>query len=497
MAKYQNMNVLFILADDQGPWAMGAAGNSEIKTPNLDRIAREGRRFDNFFCASPVCSPARASILTGKIPSAHGVCDWLRSGNVDRDLMTAKGVENPYAGYDDETYPIRYLEGQRGYTDVLAESGYNVALSGKWHLGDSMSPQHGFSRWYTIGKGGAHYFAPDIIENGDIGIVNEYVTDLFTAKAIDYMDEMLTEEKPFYMSVHYTAPHSPWGPEHHKAEDLALYEDCPFETIPDIPDHPDLTVAPVYGTPDRKMQLQGYFAAVTAMDRSVGELLDYLDANDLMDNTLIFFMGDNGMNMGHHGVWGKGNGTFPQNMYEESIKVPFLALLPGETEKGETVSQMLSQLDFYPTLLELLGLSEDSDEELPGRSFARLLEGHTDNQPELRDEIFVCEEYGPVRMLRDHRYKYVHRYPYGPHEFFDLETDPGEEKNLYQDPEQQERILAYRRKLELWYVRYVDPLRDGSKEGVTGLGQLTLAGPAGERNDHYMTRPYNDGQAAR
>mgnify|MGYP001251301472 CR=1 FL=1 len=488
MAKKKKMNVLFILPDDQGPWAMGCAGNDEIQTPNLDRLAREGRRFENFFCASPVCSPARASILTGHIPSYHGVCDWIRSGSVDRELMEKKGVKNPYGGYVDEEKPIRYLDGMRCYSDVLHDNGYNLALSGKWHLGDSMSPQHGFERWYTIGKGGAYYFHPDIIENGEIGIVNDYVTDLFTEKAMSYMDEMQKEDKPFYMSVHYTAPHSPWEADQHKEEDIALYKDCPFKSVPDVPDHPNTTEAPVYGTPARGEHLRGYFAAVTAMDRCVGKLLDYLDAHDLSDHTIVFFMADNGMNMGHHGVWGKGNGTFPQNMYEESVKVPFLVRIPGEEHPGEVVSQMASQLDFYPTLLELLGLEDQVTEALPRHSFASLLEGETRDKPEIRGEVFICEEYGPVRMLRNPRYKYVHRYPYGPHEFYDLQEDPGEERNLIDDPAQQSRILEMRQKLERWYLRYSDPKRDASKEGVTGLGQLGRIGPEGQKLVHFKPR---------
>ncbi len=140
-------NILFILTDDQGPWALGAAGNEELHTPHLDQLAKEGVRFENFFCASPVCSPARASILSGKIPSAHGVHDWIRSGNVDKELVDKLDIKNPYGGYGDEKKPIQYLAGQRTYTDALVEAGYTCALSGKWHLGDSMTPQHGFTHW--------------------------------------------------------------------------------------------------------------------------------------------------------------------------------------------------------------------------------------------------------------------------------------------------------------------------------------------------------------
>ena len=191
-------NFLFILVDDMGPWALGSAGNDEIKTPNLDRLAKRGVRFENFFCASPVCSPARASIFTGLMPSQHGVLDWIASGNVDKERMDKEGVENPYGGYHLERKPIRYIAGEQTYTSQLAEAGYELALSGKWHMGDSMNPQAGFTdRWYTIGKGGAQYYYPDIIENGEIKIVNEYVTTLFTDKALDYMDEMNEkEDKP-------------------------------------------------------------------------------------------------------------------------------------------------------------------------------------------------------------------------------------------------------------------------------------------------------------
>ena len=113
-------NVIFVLTDDQGPWAAGCCGNDEIRTPYLDQMASEGTRFPNFFCTSPVCSPARASLMTGRIPSAHGVHDWIRDGNMPPD-------------------PARYLDGLTCYTDVLADNNYTVGLSGKWHLGDSVN----------------------------------------------------------------------------------------------------------------------------------------------------------------------------------------------------------------------------------------------------------------------------------------------------------------------------------------------------------------------
>ena len=147
-------NLLFLLSDDQGAWALGCAGNQEIQTPALDSIAENGMRFDDFYCVSPVCSPARASILSGTIPSVHGVQDWLRGGNLNMAEFPELQGDPLYAS---EHTAIPYLQDMTCFTDVLAENGYVCALSGKWHLGDSIHPQHGFSRWFTIARGGCAY----------------------------------------------------------------------------------------------------------------------------------------------------------------------------------------------------------------------------------------------------------------------------------------------------------------------------------------------------
>ena len=131
-------NVIFILTDDQGVWAASCYGNAEIRTPNIDRLAARGMRFENFFVASPVCSPSRASFLTGRIPSQHGVHDWIRGGNVGSDS-------------------IRYLQDEVAYTDVLAGNGWTCGMSGKWHLGESQIAQHGFDHWYVHQLGGGPY----------------------------------------------------------------------------------------------------------------------------------------------------------------------------------------------------------------------------------------------------------------------------------------------------------------------------------------------------
>jgi arylsulfatase A-like enzyme len=243
-----------------------------------------------------------------------------------------------------------------------------------------------------------------------------------------------------------------------------------------------------HGGKARRAILSGYFAATTAMDTGVGRILDWLEEKGVRENTLVVFMSDNGMNMGHHGIYGKGNGTFPQNMYDTSVKVPTLISRPGHVPEGLVCEDMLSQYDVMPTLLDYLGFANPVAEHLPGRSFAPLLDGQSlvgrdavvVYDERVLDEHAVFDEYGPVRMIRTQEWKYVHRYPYGPNELYDLANDPGERENLVDDAAHADKVRALKAGLEAWFVRYVDPKLDGTHEAVTGKGQLGLAGPAGK-----------------
>lgn len=482
--KQEKPNILFILTDDQGAWAMRCAGNTDIHTPNLDRIASQGYRFENFFCASPICSPARASLLTGRIPSAHGVQDWIRSGNLDRDGLKKEIREDPY--YLCEEKPIQYLEGMLTYTDVLKENGYTCALSGKWHLGDSMTPQHGFDKWFTIGRGGCYYNKADIVENGEISFENRYITNVITDKALSYLEEFRTQDNPFYLSVHYTAPHSPWEEDQHPGEYIEMYRDCGFTATPDLPVHPNQIPSAPSGTGEvRKSLLRGYYAAITAMDADVGRLLDKLEALGIAEDTIVMFMADNGMNMGHHGIWGKGNGTFPFNMYDTAVKVPFLVSWPGHYPSGVVCRRMCSQYDFFQTLLDMVGIRRQLPDGLPGRSFADVFDGNT----EKAGAVVVYDEYGPTRMIRTEEWKYICRSPYGPDELYHLSEDPEENNNLSADPEYATLINRMYIQLTRWFYTYADPAMDASREGVTGYGQLCRPGIYADRRNVFYKQP--------
>ena len=223
----------------------------------------------------------------------------------------------------------------------------------------------------------------------------------------------------------------------------------------------------------RRELLSGYYASITAVDQGVGALVAWLNAHGLAEQTLILFTSDNGMNMGHHGIWGKGNGTFPQNMYDTSVKVPFIAAHAGHTPAGAVATGLFSHYDVLPTLLEYLGLGSTVPRGLPGRSFAPLLRG--EDTPAC-DHIVVCDEYGPVRMIRTTQWKYVHRYPYGPHELYTLATDPDEHENRIDDAGVGALIAELRHALEVWFCRFANLERDGARQPVTGKGQFSASG---------------------
>ena len=207
------------------------------------------------------------------------------------------------------------------------------------------------------------------------------------------------------------------------------------------------------------------------MDRNIGRIIDWLEENDLRDNTLIIFTADNGMNMGHHGIWGKGNGTYPPNMYDTAVKIPTLVSRPGHVPQNVACTELLSQYDFSPTLLDYVGLEQKNTQNLPGRSFVNLLEGRDFGSDK---PVYVLDEYGPTRMIRTHKWKYVHRYQFGDNELYDLENDPDEEINLFGSDAHQEIQGKLLEQLESWYDKYTDPIVDGRKNSVMGRGQIGM-----------------------
>jgi len=449
-------NFVVIMTDDQGAWARGRT-MPELITPTLDRLGETGREFTRFFCASPVCSPARASLLTGRMPSAHGVHDWIRCEN---DGIDTRGVH--------------YLEHRRTLPELLAEAGYHCAHSGKWHLGDAREAAPGFDprMWFAHLHGGGPYYGAPVSENGEVRTEPGYITDAISDHAVEHLTALAAGDEPFYLQVNYTAPHTPWDAEHHPERLRALYADCTFDSLEREPQHPwfneghdELAAA----MRDPRPALVGFCASLTAVDEGVERLVAVLDEAGVREETYVIFLSDNGFSCGQHGIWGKGNGTTPLNVWEDSIRVPFLVNRPGTVEPALD-DEPTSATSLFETVLELSGVPAPEDRLRAGGSFADRLRAEGPVEPRAAAPIVIFDEYGGTRMIRTDGYKYVQRYS-GPDELYDLESDPRERTSLIDDPASAAVLERMRAALERWFAEHTAPELGGYALPVSGEGQ--------------------------
>ncbi len=428
-------NVIFILTDDQGHWALNANGNDDCQslvTPNLDRLAREGIRFTEAFAATPVCSASRATWLTGRIPSQHGVQDWLL----------------PAETYGDDARS--YIEGQPTFSGSLAQQGYTVGLCGKWHLGDDARPQVGFSYWSTVPGGGGTYRDPEFVKNGERVKRTGFKTDLLGDDAVEFIRQ--NRDRPFFLFLSFYAPHTPlqYQPEKYRKP----YLESRFPCFPDLPMHPahmremNGRVSGHLRDFSKRHSKLSYSALVTGIDQNVGRVVSLLDELNLREKTVVIFTSDHGFHSGHEGIWGKGNGTVPFNLYERSVRIPMIWSHPGRIPEGAESTRLVSSYDFLPTLFDYLGLSPPEDGKRVGRSYARLLDG--ENGPWV-DEVYFEYEY--VRGIRTKRWKYVERSSEWPSELFDLLNDPSEQRNVSSYRQNAEIVKDLQDRLEAFFER--------------------------------------------
>ncbi len=460
-------NVLFVLADDMGQWAAGTYGNPEIITPNIDRLAEEGLKFTNAFCNTPVCSASRSSYFTGRLPSQHGVHDWINKGN----------------GCTDEGIDYTYHE--LTYTDILAKGNYTCGISGKYHLGDQQKEQHHFTHWFVHQRGGGSYIEPPMVRDFQCVTYKDYVTDLITDDAIEFLTNYTKRGStdPFYLSVHYTAPHSPYFGEDglaenmHPKEIVRLYDNASFVSCPQEPKNPyaygwngGLTTSCL----GNRECLKGYYAAVTAMDLNIGRMLNTMKVLGLDDNTLVVFSSDHGFNAGHHGLWGKGNAAYPINMFDTSLRIPMIWRHTGAIKPG-VENSIVQVLDVAPTILEYAGnLSFPKLANIPGESFVDLL--LDPSKRNTRTTRTIYGEYGQTRYARiNATTKYITRLT-GHVELYDLVRDQNETKNLLEpfsssSSQYVAEVNRFDWALRKWFSFYEDPYVSGWTVPVTGKGQ--------------------------
>jgi len=425
----KKINVVMFMTDDHGAWALNNYGCGEMHTPNLDKLARDGARFTRAFACTPVCSPSRVTWITGRIPSVHGVQDWLR----------------PEDSFGKDTR--RWLEGHTPYSEILAKNGYTLGMSGKWHMGDDDKAQHGFTYWATVPGGGGPYRNATFVKNGVTTKLREYKTDSVGDCALEFLDTV--KEKPFYLLVPFYAPHTPFDfqPEEYRAP----YKDAKFSCFPDTPMHPwqNPGLAKNHGN---KASMHAYSALISGVDANVGRIVKKLEEMGVRENTLIVFTADQGWSAGHHGVWGKGNGTWPFNLYDGGARVPLIWNHPGKIAPGQVLTPMVSSYDYFPTILDYLGVTAPKDPMRPGRSYAGFLRGQKQNWD---NRLYF--EYSFVRGVRTETLKYIRRTKEWPSELYDLERDPNETKNLIDDPRYKYLISSLDSDLDQWFTKYGGP----------------------------------------
>jgi N-acetylglucosamine-6-sulfatase len=437
----QRPNIIVIVVDDLRWDELGMAGHPYLETPNVDRLAREGAWFANAFHAVPLCSPNRASILTGQYPSRHGIIDNVARNRVSHGLHT--------------------------FPQDLQRAGYETAFFGKWHMGNDPTPRPGFDEWAAI-PGQGRTMDPELYEDGRIHTVEGYITDVLTDRAVSFIRR--EREGPFFLYIGHKAIH----PDARQLDDgsvdltvprgyvpaprhLGRYEDAVFPRRPntvssldELTDRPALRRALLnkhsdeivgmfgedeldIGTAEETIRRRAEM--MLAVDEGLGRIVEALDGHGMLDDTFVLFTSDNGFFYGEHGL------SIERRLpYEESIRTPLIVRYPPVVEAGSQLDALALSVDIAPTALDLAGVPVG--DHIQGRSLVPLLQDDAaDWRQSVLVEFYTYENPFPwlsdmdYRAIRTDRYKYIHwmQHP-DESELYDLAEDPYETRNLIDDP---------------------------------------------------------------
>lgn len=468
----ERKNVIFILSDDHRYDFMGFMGQVPfLETPNMDRMAREGAHIQNAFVSTSLCSPSRASILTGQYAHHHGVID-------NQSLIPESAVFFP---------------------EYLQEGGYQTAYVGKWHMGEHHDdPRDGFDYWASF-RGQGKYYNPSINLNGErVNYTDSsYVSDVLTDYALDFLKNR-KQDKPFFMCLSHKAVHAEFYPAQRHLDKYAKESvNYPKTMFPpghahskvdtseynyeDLPNwvkeqrHSWHGVDYMYhGQIDFDGFYRRYCETLLALDESIGKVLDYLETENLLENTIVFYMGDNGFSFGEHGLIDK------RQAYEESMRVPFLAMGKGMIDPGSKIEAVIQNIDIAPTIMEIAGLVPKNN--MDGTSFLPLLKGETIPWKDTIYYEYFWERPFPqtptVHAVRTDRYKYIRYHGiWDINELYDLQEDPEEMNNLIRSEAHREIAQHLNASLFKWL-------------GNTGGENIPLKKDQGRRFDHRYRGTY-------
>lgn len=473
------MNIIFILADDHRYDAMGFMNKIKgLQTPGMDRLAREGAHIKNAFVSTALCSPSRASILTGQYAHTHTVV------NNESPLPTNLSF----------------------FPQYMQQKGYQTAFLGKWHMGNTDDqPQPGFDYWLSF-RGQGIYYNPTFNVNGKIVKQPEggYTTDLLTDHAIQWLDGR-DKKKPFFVYLSHKGVHAEFQPaKRHEGKYAKLPIICPpsmYLSATDssktfgVPTAPSTTVnyrdipnwvrRQRYSWHGVDYMYHGqipfdefyhrYLETLLAVDESIERVVSWVKEQGLDQNTMVVYMGDNGFSFGEHGLIDK------RHAYDESMRVPMLVWAPGMVKPGSIVEQIIMNVDIAPTFLELGGISKPAN--MQGFSFADILRnGNTAwNRKNVYYEYYweaAFPQTPTMFAIRTGQYKYIYNHGgWDINELYDLEKDPWEMNNLIRDTSLRKTGLALRSDLFKWL------------EETEGL-QIPLKTPVGNRSDNLYRNTY-------
>lgn len=462
-------NVVLIMTDNQAASLIGAYGNREIDTPHIDRLAKQGVLFEQAYATTGVCSPSRAVLLTGLIPSATGVHNGL----------PAQFERTPYSA----------IQEFRNWPQTLDDVGYRTALIGKYHLGGHEEPTLGFDHWVTFRGGHTTSFTDiEIFDNGrryPLPKSDGHVTDFWTRRAVEFIHNH-DDERPFFLWLSYNGPYilPPTVNEAPVSRFAKRYE----ERVPAMPQHavhPYLRAwAKVAGSGNDPELAGGSYpwaaidalnnrramvnvaAETTHVDEGVGQVMSALAAKGLDENTLVIFLSDQGSAYGQLGLWGNSSWGETPPAYHANMHIPLIFRHAGKIPAGRRVEALINQYDIFPTVLEYLGMDDLSLPGSPGHSFAGALVG---KPIEENDAVFF--EYITTRVIQTRRWKFTRRLFDEPNELYDLQADPGERNNLIDDVDLTSVIASLDERLENFFRDYASPEYDPWRGGT---GKLLL-----------------------
>jgi arylsulfatase A-like enzyme len=410
-------NVILILTDNQGDWTLGCYGNKDIRTPHIDRLAREGTRFANAYANNPVCSPNRATLLTGLMPSQHGVHCFLTNGAP----QMGDGAYSTIAEFT-------------SLGEIFQAAGYATGMVGKWHLGANAQPQEGFTdAWITMPAGHtATFFDAQVIEDGTTRSEPGHLTHLWQKHAVDFIRKDHAG-RPFFLYLPFNGPYGLGKAQLTDHERAPHWQDYASATLPSFPRrdmHPWQFHNKDYLNNDTC--IRRYAAELTTVDDAVGAVLAALEERHLSQNTLIIFAGDNGWSGGQHGLWGMGDHTQPKCAFEPTMRVPLIWWQPGRI-KPQVFQPAVSHIDFFPSLLAHLQFHPKlpTIQKLTGHDYSPALTGKA--IPDWQHPVFY--EFEELRSIRTATHKLILRHQGEVQELYDLTSDPEEQHNLYDQPQ--------------------------------------------------------------